>query len=75
MFELKPVESSSISAMAHDPLTSVLRVQFTSGAVYDYQNVPATLHETILGADSVGSTFHKLIKKAPLEYPYSLVTK
>jgi len=60
--ELKPVENSSnIKAMHHQD--DKLFVQFASGgAVYQYDGVPADLHQEMLGAKSPGGVFHAKIK-------------
>ena len=72
-FEMTPVVSSNITAVGHDPLTSTLRIQFNSGVSYDYQNVPSTLHNNLITADSIGSFFSKQIKSNPTAYPFTKV--
>ena len=59
---LQPVESSNIAAVGHDPETNTLRVQFRSGQVYDYQDVPAEVHAALINASSIGSHLHNHIK-------------
>lgn len=62
MIELKPVRSSNISAVGHDPVSSTLAVKFTSGKVYHYHDVPADVHAGLLEAESIGSHFAKNIR-------------
>jgi hypothetical protein len=62
--ELKPVKSSNISAVGHDPETQELQVEFVGGGVYAYDAVPADIHEALMKAESVGKFFHAQIKNA-----------
>lgn len=52
-----PVTSSAIAAIGHDPATKTLRIEFTSGGTYDYQNVSTLEHEKLLAAKSIGKHF------------------
>jgi hypothetical protein len=54
---MTPVNSSAISAVGHDPATNTLVVQFTSGDVYHYSDVPGDVHDQLLNADSIGKHF------------------
>lgn len=66
--ELVPVESSNISAIAFSPYndisrdTGVLTIRFSSGATYDYADVPATVGVEIFEAESVGRYFHANVR-------------
>ena len=60
----KPVESSAIKAIGHDPVTNTLRVEFQSGGVYDYHGVPAEKHSNFIGAESIGKHFLQHIRGA-----------
>lgn len=71
--QMQPVVSSNIAAVGHDAATSTLRIQFNSGSVYDYANVPASLFAELLAAESVGSFFSRAIKKNPTAYPFTPV--
>lgn len=68
---MTPVQSSNIAALGHDPITLKLRVQFHSGTIYEYADVPVAKFDQLIKADSVGSAFHKLIKSAPDLHPFS----
>lgn len=65
--------SSQITAMAHNSDTSEMFINFHSGVVYKYQNVPTDIYKQIRNAESVGSAFNKLVKCHPAIYPYSKV--
>jgi hypothetical protein len=59
--ERKAVKSSSIKSVGHDPQALVLEVEFTSGTVYRYDAVPASVAAEMLAAESVGSYFAKRV--------------
>lgn len=61
--ERKEVTSSNIASVGYDATTQTLEVEFTSGKVYQYANVPAKTHSELMSADSVGSFFAANIKK------------
>ena len=68
--DMKAVDSSNLVAIGYDEEDKRLRVTFKSGATYDYLNVEPETHAALIGADSVGSAFHRLIRTAPAAYPY-----
>lgn len=57
MIATTPVKSSNVRAVGYDPATSTLRVEFTSGGVFDYSNVPQSVATELMDADSVGRYF------------------
>jgi KTSC domain-containing protein len=50
----QPVESSSVLSLGYDPANRALEVQFTSGAVYRYLDVPTRVVEGLATAPSIG---------------------
>ncbi|MCO1654109.1 KTSC domain-containing protein [Pseudonocardia humida] len=48
------VESSSVRSLGYDPANRALEVQFASGAVYRYLDVPARVVEGLAAASSIG---------------------
>lgn len=68
-----PVVSSQISAMGHDPIHSSMKVAFSRGGVYSYQNVSKAVFDSVITADSVGKAFASTIKANPTLYPFSKV--
>lgn len=48
---MQPVVSTNVRAVGYDATTSVLRVQFQNGGVYDYYDVTPSLHESMLQPD------------------------
>jgi hypothetical protein len=54
--------SSVVASITYDPLTSVLRVRFISGMVYDYKNVPEEVFRKMKGTSSKGTFLNQYIK-------------
>jgi hypothetical protein len=55
-----PVKSSNIAAVDHDGQHTT--VQFKSGAMWRYADVPADKHESMVNAASVGGYFAQHIR-------------
>ncbi len=51
----EPVESSMIRSVGYDAATETLEVEFTSGTVYQYVEVPPEVHRELMEAGSCGS--------------------
>lgn len=64
------VTSSNLVSIGYDADTRVLEVEFTSGAVFLYYEVPADEHEAFMCSDSKGKFFNARIKK---NYTFSRV--
>lgn len=58
----EPVKSSNIVSVGYDSAEKAMEVEFKSGGVYRYNGVPAHIHQEFVGADSIGSHFHKHIR-------------
>jgi len=58
------VESEAIAGVAYDADERVLEVEFTSGEVYRYFDVPPELHLGLMAADSRGRFFAEHIRNA-----------
>jgi hypothetical protein len=56
------VKSSVIAAVAYNPRTKVLEVEFHAGRTYDYLAVPRRIYESLLTADSIGKYFNETIR-------------
>ncbi|MGH8904983.1 MAG: KTSC domain-containing protein [Egibacteraceae bacterium] len=61
------VDSSALRSVGYDPTRQVLRIEFTSGAVYEYDDVPPEAHDDLMAADSHGQCFNALVRD---RYPY-----
>lgn len=56
------VSSSNIASVGYDDKTSTLEIEFNSGHVYQYFDIPITMYEGLLSAGSVGRYFNETIK-------------
>jgi len=72
--ELKLVESTNIHSIGYDEETQTLRIRFHNTGVYDYAKVSASIYTQLMTAESVGSTFHKLVKTGGFSYEKVLTT-
>ena len=68
---LKPVSSSNIDSIGYSIATETLRVQFKTGAIYDYEGVPVEVYQQMQNASSVGCYLNKHIKNT---YAYTRVS-
>jgi len=68
--ERAPVTSSNIASIGYEEACEILEIEFRSGSVYRYYNVPKAIFDTLMTAGSKGKFFHMYIKPA---YPYEKV--
>lgn len=64
------VNSSSIASIGYDPTTMTLEVEFTTGFVYQYFDVPETEYRNLMAAESMGKHLNQQIKG---NYRYSKI--
>lgn len=63
-----PVDSSSLRSLGYDAAQQVLEVEFASGALYRYEQVPAAAVQALLQADSLGRHFNQVFKAQHYAY-------
>ena len=56
------VESSMLQEVGYDPERRVLEVEFASGEVYDYYDVPPEVYDGLLRAESPGQYFRDHVR-------------
>jgi len=56
------VSSSNIQSIGYDPQSAVLEVEFISGDIYQYLNIPEHLYEQFMNASSHGQFLNNHIK-------------
>jgi len=56
------IVSSNIRSVGYDPGSSTLEVEFNSGSIYQYLNVPKDEYERLMIASSKGRYFNTNIK-------------
>lgn len=57
------VSSSNICSIGYDPRSQTLEIEFNSGGIYQYFNVPESVYNSLMTASSHGSYFHAYIKE------------
>ena len=58
----QPVESSVLAAVGYDAAKRLLEIEFHSGAIYRYLEVPEEIHRRLLAAESKGHFFGASIR-------------
>lgn len=64
----EPVVSSNIKSIGYSPTFQRLEVRFSTGALYEYEEVPQSVYESLLNAESKGSYFNRTIRKGGYRY-------
>lgn len=59
-----PVDSTLLFWVAYSPHEQRLRLKFRSGEIYDYLQVPETVYQALVGAESKGRYFNHHIRDA-----------
>ena len=62
--EREPVISKDIASIGYDSSSAILEIEFNSGGVYDYFDVPQFIHDELMAAESKGKYFHANIKNS-----------
>lgn len=57
-----PVSSTSLASVGYDRNSAVLEIEFLSGAVYRYTDVPEKVHREFMAAESKGRYFSQHIR-------------
>jgi len=61
MFRL-PVISSVLASVGYDPDNATLELEFQSGWVYAYFNIPPATHKALMSSESKGHYFCRFIR-------------
>lgn len=64
----KYVSSSNIASIGYDSTNQILEVEFLNGSIYQYYDVPETLYDGLMSADSHGKYLNEYIKKGGYRY-------
>lgn len=59
----KNVQSSNIASIGYDRDEKILEIEFHSGGIYQYFNVPESIYFGLMSASSHGQYFNVYIKK------------
>jgi hypothetical protein len=68
--ERQHVTSTNIRSIGYDIISETLEVEFHSGGIYQYLNVPELVYVALMSASSKGSYLNSQIKK---HYEYKKV--
>ena len=60
------VESTNLASIGYED--GVLEIQFQKGLVYQYFDVPDSVHEELMESESIGKSFFRLIKAGGFKY-------
>jgi len=60
--ERQPVESCNLKSVGYDNNLKNLEIEFHSGLIYQYQNVPSHIYANLISAHSTGTFFTDKIK-------------
>ena len=53
----QPVDSTNLRSVGYEAEQQILEIEFTSGSVYQYFNVPVAVYEALMAASSK-DTYH-----------------
>ena len=56
------VASTHLASVGYDSSPKILEIEFKGGSVYQYFNVPYSVHQALMGARSKGGYFAQSIK-------------
>lgn len=56
------VDSTTMRSVGYDPAQEILEIEFTSGAVYQYLEVPTAVFDELMQAKSKGRYFNEEIR-------------
>lgn len=62
------MSSSNIASIGYDSISQILEVEFLNRAIYQYYDVPETLYDGLMSADSHGKYLNEYIKKGGYSY-------
>ena len=57
-----PVTSTCLSSVGYDSKSQLLELEFESGGIYQYSDVPAHVHDELMDAESKGRFFLSAIR-------------
>jgi len=56
--------SSMMTSVGYDATAAILEIEFASGDIYQYLDVPQERYQLLMAAPSQGRAFHQLIRNA-----------
>lgn len=62
------VTSSHIVSIGYDPYNMILEVEFNTGAIYQYYDIPQSIYDGLMAAESHGTYLAAYVKKGGYRY-------
>lgn len=62
--ERVPVSSSNLNSVGYDSASQTLEIEFNSGSIYQYFNVPSSIYQGLINASSHGQYFSQFIRNS-----------
>jgi hypothetical protein len=56
------VNSAAVASVGYDPQACILEVRFRAGGVYQYFDVPESVHEQLMAVDSMAAFLNTVVK-------------
>ncbi len=63
-----PVSSSNLKSVGYDPVSKILEIEFLSGSMYQYFNVPESIYADLMIAAAPALFFNIHIKQTGYGY-------
>lgn len=63
-----PVESANLASVGYDEQQRVLEIEFESGSIYAYEDVPREVYEELMEAGSKGRYFMQNVRDSGYRY-------
>jgi hypothetical protein len=60
--ERHSVQSSNLAAVGYDAESGTLEIEFLSGGIYQYFDIPPSIHDGLMNAPSHGKFFYAYIR-------------
>ena len=60
--ERQSVDSSNLASVGYDDKNQILEIEFNSGSIYQYSNVPQGVYSGLMSAESHGGYFSAHIR-------------
>jgi len=68
IMERTNVDSSNLKSVGYDEENEILEIEFLHGGIYQYYDVPKSVYDGLMNADSHGKYFDQYVKKAGYRY-------
>lgn len=58
--QMQQVQSSNVRAVGYDPASRLMRVEFSNGSTYEYDDVSGGDFDSIVSSDSIGRSLRSV---------------